>query len=58
MGTAVRMSAADAEPAGTASASTGKPDAKTARASAASSAQIIFIPAISDAGGPDPRPYT
>jgi hypothetical protein len=37
---------------------TGKPDAKTAKDSAAASAQIIFIPAISDAGGPDPRPYT
>ncbi len=39
-------------------AGTAKPDAKTAKDSAASSAQIIFIPAISDAGGPDPRPYT
>ena len=48
----------DAAPAGTASPGTGKPDAKTAKESAASSAQIIFIPAISDAGGPDPRPYT
>jgi len=36
----------------------GKPDAKTTKDSAAASAQIIFIPAISDAGGPDPRPYT
>jgi hypothetical protein len=40
------------------SSGTGKRDAKTAKDSAASSAQIIFIPAISDAGGPDPRPYT
>jgi hypothetical protein len=48
----------DAEPAGTASASTGKPDAKTAGDSAAATAQFTFIPAISDAGGPDPRPYT
>jgi len=43
---------------GTASAGTGKPDVKTAKDSAASSSQISFIPAISDAGGPDPRPYT
>jgi hypothetical protein len=48
----------DAEPAGTASASTGKPDAKTAGDSSASLVQFTFIPAISDAGGPDPRPYT
>jgi hypothetical protein len=48
----------DAEPAGTASAGTGKPDAKAAKDSAASSSQSSFIPAISDAGGPDPRPYT
>jgi hypothetical protein len=47
----------DAAPPGTASAGTGKPDAKTAKDSAATSAQITFIPAISDAGGPDPRPY-
>jgi len=37
---------------------TGKPDAKTAKDSAAASPQIVMIPAISDAGGPDPRPYT
>ena len=37
---------------------TGKPDAKTGKDSAAASPPIIFIPAISDAGGPDPRPYT
>jgi len=43
---------------GTASAGTRKPDVKTAKDSAASSSQISFIPAISDAGGPDPRPYT
>jgi len=42
---------------GTASAGTGKPDVKTAKDSATSSSQISFIPAISDAGGPDPRPY-
>ncbi len=48
----------EAAPAGTASAGTGKPDAKTAKDSTASSSQITFIPAISDAGGPDPRPYT
>jgi hypothetical protein len=48
----------DAAPAGTASPGTGKPDAKTAKESAASSPQITFIPAISDAGGPDPRPYS
>jgi hypothetical protein len=47
----------DAAPAGRSSA-TGKPDAKTAKDSAAASAQFIFIPAISDAGGPDPRPYS
>ncbi len=41
-----------------ASAGTGKPDAKTAKDSTASSPQFTFIPAISDAGGPDPRPYT
>jgi hypothetical protein len=46
------------EASGTASAGTGKPDVKTAKDSAASSSQISFIPAISDAGGPDPRPYT
>jgi len=43
---------------GTASAGTGKPDAKTATDSAAALPQIVVIPAISDAGGPDPRPYT
>jgi hypothetical protein len=36
----------------------GKPDAKTGQDSAAALPQIIFVPAISDAGGPDPRPYT
>jgi hypothetical protein len=37
----------------------GKADAKTAKDSAASSPpQIVSFPAISDAGGPDPRPYT
>ena len=41
-------------------AGTAKPDAKAAKDSAAASPQVtfIFIPAISDAGGPDPRPYT
>jgi hypothetical protein len=39
-----------------ASASTAKPGAATD--SAAAAAQTVFIPAISDAGGPDPRPYT
>jgi hypothetical protein len=48
----------DAAPAGAASAGTGKLDAKTAKDSVATSAKIAFIPAISDAGGPDPRPYT
>ena len=47
----------DATPAA-ASSGTGKPDVKTAKDSAAPSPQIITIPAISDAGGPDPRPYT
>jgi len=36
---------------------TGKPDA-TAKDSLASAPQIVMIPAISDVGGPDPRPYT
>jgi hypothetical protein len=40
-----------------ASSGTGKPDA-TAKGSPALSPQIVTIPAISDAGGPDPRPYT
>ncbi|HKM48631.1 MAG TPA: hypothetical protein VJX69_13645 [Terriglobales bacterium] len=44
----------DAAP-GTASTSTGKPGA-TAKDPAAMP-QIVVIPAISDAGGPDPRPY-
>ncbi|MGO9685483.1 MAG: hypothetical protein ACLPTZ_23395, partial [Beijerinckiaceae bacterium] len=44
----------DAAP-GTASTSTGKPGA-TAK-DAAALPQIVVIPAISDAGGPDPRPY-
>jgi len=48
----------DAAPAGAASAGTGKPDTKTEKDSAASSPQFTLIPAISDAGGPDPRPYT
>ncbi len=39
-------------------AGTAKTDAKTAKEAAASSPQIVVIPAISDAGGPDPRPYT
>ncbi|MFZ0798677.1 MAG: hypothetical protein WAM98_12905 [Terriglobales bacterium] len=47
----------DAGPSGTASAGAGKADA-TAKDSAASLPQIVTIPAISDAGGPDPRPYT
>jgi hypothetical protein len=46
----------DAAPS-TISSDTGKPDAKTAK-DAAPSPQFTFIPAISDAGGPDPRPYT
>jgi hypothetical protein len=48
----------DAALAGTASAGAAKPGAKTAKDSTASSPQVTFIPAISDAGGPDPRPYT
>ena len=45
---------------GAAAAGTSKPDAKAAKNSATASPQttFIFIPAISDAGGPDPRPYT
>lgn len=46
----------DAAP-GTSSTSSGKPDAKTAKDPGALP-QIVTIPAISDAGGPDPRPYT
>jgi hypothetical protein len=45
----------DAAP-GTSSTSSGKPDAKAAR-SPDTLPQIVTIPAISDAGGPDPRPY-
>ncbi|HXY78541.1 MAG TPA: hypothetical protein VEH47_06985 [Candidatus Acidoferrales bacterium] len=41
-----------------AAAGAAKPDAKAAKNSAAASPQFTFIPAISDAGGPDPRPYT
>jgi hypothetical protein len=40
------------------SSGTGKLAGKTAANSDAPSPQITFIPAISDAGGPDPRPYT
>ena len=36
---------------------TGKPDAAV-KGSSPSQPQIVVIPAISDAGGPDPRPYT
>ena len=45
---------------GAAAAGTAKPDAKAAKVPAAALPQttFIFIPAISDAGGPDPRPYT
>jgi hypothetical protein len=39
-------------------AGTAKPDAKEAKDSAAAPPPIVVIPAISDAGGPDPRPYT
>ncbi len=42
---------------GTSSTSSGKADAKAAR-SPDTLPQIVTIPAISDAGGPDPRPYT
>ena len=48
----------DAAPAGAASAGTGKLAGKTANNSDAPSPQFTFIPAISDAGGPDPRPYS
>src|SRR5208337_4123401 len=40
------------------SSGTGKADAKTGKDSAVASPPIVFMPAISDAGGPDPRPYT
>jgi hypothetical protein len=39
-------------------AGTAKADAKAAQDSAAAAPQVITIPAVSDAGGPDPRPYT
>jgi hypothetical protein len=42
---------------GASPASSGKADAKVAR-SPDTVPQIVTIPAISDAGGPDPRPYT
>ncbi len=47
----------DAAPSGTGSAGTGKSDAG-AKDSAATLPKIVTIPAISDAGGPDARPYT
>jgi hypothetical protein len=47
----------DAAP-GAALSGAAKPDAKTAKDSAAAPPPLILIPAISDAGGPDPRPYT
>ncbi len=47
----------DAAPSATSS-GTGKLAGKTATNSDVPSPQITFIPAISDAGGPDPRPYT
>ena len=46
----------DAAPSATSS-GTGKLAGKTAANSDAPSPQFTFIPAISDAGGPDPRPY-
>jgi hypothetical protein len=47
----------DAAPSGTSS-DTGKLAGKTANNSDAPSPQFTFIPAVSDAGGPDPRPYS
>jgi len=47
----------DAAPSATSS-GTGKLAGKTATNSDVASPQFTFIPAISDAGGPDPRPYT
>ena len=47
----------DAAPSGIASASTEKTGANP-KDSSATSPPIVIIPAISDAGGPDPRPYT
>ena len=46
----------EAKPSATAVA-TGKPDAN-AKDSAEAAPQVTIIPAISDVGGPDPRPYT
>jgi hypothetical protein len=48
----------DAAPVGAASAGTGNLAGKTAANSDVRPPQFTFIPAISDAGGPDPRPYT
>ncbi len=48
---------ADTAP-GAGSSGAAKADAKTAKDSLASSPPVVLIPAISDAGGPDPRPYT
>jgi hypothetical protein len=48
--------ALDAAP-GAVSTGAAKPDA-AGKDSAAAAPQIVLIPAISDAGGPDPRPYT
>jgi hypothetical protein len=45
-------------PADTASAAGGKTDAKSTKDPAAAPPPVAIIPAISDAGGPDPRPYT
>jgi hypothetical protein len=42
---------------GAGAAATGKTDA-TAKGSAEAAPQVTIIPAISDVGGPDPRPYT
>lgn len=43
---------------GTASSGAARPDGKTAKDPAATPPPVVFIPAISDAGGPEARPYT
>jgi hypothetical protein len=48
---------ASASPSGAAAATAANPGAKATKDSAATVPPVITIPAISDAGGPDPRPY-
>jgi hypothetical protein len=48
----------DALPDAMPAAGAAKTEAKSAKDSAAAAPQIVLMPAISDVGGPDPRPYT